>query len=137
MRYLLDTNTCIAAMRNHPGVLSKMSGLAPGDCAVSTINSYELYTGVEKCADPTKERAKVQLLLTTIHELPFDAQAVKRAAQIRATLEAQGKSIGPYDTLLAGHALAVGLIVVSANVAELGRVPGLTLENWESPMPTP
>lgn len=91
MRYLLDTNTCIAAMRNDPAVVSKMSGLAPGDCAVSTVTSYELYTAVEKCADPAKERAKVELLLTTIHELPFDAHAAKRAARIRATLESQGQ----------------------------------------------
>jgi tRNA(fMet)-specific endonuclease VapC len=91
MRYLLDTNTCIAAMRNDPAVVSTMSGLAPGDCAVSTVTSYELYTAVEKCADPAKERAKVELLLTTIHELPFDAHAAKRAARIRATLESQGQ----------------------------------------------
>ena len=52
MQYLLDTNTCIAAMKNHPSVVGRMSAVAPAACAVSTVTVYELFTGVEKCADP-------------------------------------------------------------------------------------
>jgi len=85
-RYLLDTNTCIAAMRNQATVVKRMAAVSPGDCAVSTVTSYELLTGVEKCADPTKERAKVELLLKTIEELPFDSPAAKEAGRIRAIL---------------------------------------------------
>ena len=130
MQYLLDTNTCIAAMRQHPNVIRRMSAVAPGDCAVSTISSYELWTGVEKCANPAQERAKVQLLLNTLHELLFDAAAAAEAAQVRATLERQGQPIGPYDTLLAGHALACNLVLVTANTNEFSRVPALMIENW-------
>jgi hypothetical protein len=54
MRYLLDTNTCIAAMRHHALVLQRLAAVAPADCAVSSITTYELYTGIEKCADPRK-----------------------------------------------------------------------------------
>ena len=66
MPYLLDATACIAAMRNHPNVVKRMSTAAPGDCAVSTITSYELHTGVAKCAAPAKEQAKVDLLLKTV-----------------------------------------------------------------------
>ena len=130
MRYLLDTNVCIGAMRNTPVIVARMSALSPGDCAISTITSYELYTGVEKCSDPGREGAKVATLLKTVHTLPFDSAAAKEAARMRAELESQGCPIGPYDVLLAGHALAAGLILVSANTAEFSRVAGLAVENW-------
>lgn len=66
MQYLLDTNICIAAMRNHPLVVRRMAAQSPGDCAISTITGYELYTGVAKCANPARERSKVDLLLATL-----------------------------------------------------------------------
>jgi tRNA(fMet)-specific endonuclease VapC len=104
MRYLLDTNMCIAVMRKHPQVTQRMAAASPDECAISSITSYELFTGIEKCSDSTKERAKVQLLLNTVHELPFDDAAAAHAANIRATLEHQWQPIGPYDVLLAGQA---------------------------------
>jgi tRNA(fMet)-specific endonuclease VapC len=132
MRYLLDTNTCIAVMRQQAKVLQRLALVPPSDCAISTITSYELYTGVEKCAHPARERAKVEVLLQTISEVAFAAGAAQEAAQIRATLESLGQTIGPYDLLLAGQARSLGLILVSANTKEFSRVPGLTVENWES-----
>jgi len=66
-----------------------MRAVAPGDSAISTIAAYELYTGVEKCANPARERTKVELLLTTVWELPFDADAAREAAKVRALLESQ------------------------------------------------
>lgn len=89
MRYLLDTNTCIGAMRNDPAIVGRMSAVAPGDCAISTITSYELYTGIAKCSDRPRERAKVTLLLKMVHTLPFDAAAAAEAARIRGELESQ------------------------------------------------
>jgi tRNA(fMet)-specific endonuclease VapC len=133
MRYLLDTNTCIAAMRHDALVVQRMATLPPGDCAISTVTSYELYTGIEKSTNPAKERAKVNLLLATVGELVFDAPAAREAGRIRALLETRGRMIGPYDVLLAGQALSAGLIVVTANTGEFSRVPGLVLENWRVP----
>jgi tRNA(fMet)-specific endonuclease VapC len=133
MLYLLDTNTCIAAMRNHPLVVQRMAAQSPGDCAISAITGYELYTGVAKCAQPAKERSKVDLLLAVLSELPFDADAAREAARIRAALESQGNMIGPYDVLLAGHALAAGLTLVTDNTGEFARVAGLSLENRKMP----
>ncbi len=85
---------------------------------------------MEKCAHPAQERSKIELLLTTVWEIPFDADAARQSARVRALLESQGLPIGPYDVLLAGHALARSLILVTANTSEFSRVPGLVLENW-------
>jgi tRNA(fMet)-specific endonuclease VapC len=90
-----------------------------------------LATGVEKCADPAKESAKLNLLLATICQLPFDAEGARASGRIRAALESQGCMIGPYDVLLAGHALAAALILVTGNTGEFSRVPSLRLENWQ------
>jgi tRNA(fMet)-specific endonuclease VapC len=130
MQYLLDADTCISVFRNEPNTLAHLSAKQPADCAISTITSYELYTGVEKCADPAREGVKVQTLLKTVLELPFDVQAAREAARVRATLESVGRPIGPYDTLLAGQAIASGLTLVTSNVAEFRRVAGLTIEDW-------
>jgi tRNA(fMet)-specific endonuclease VapC len=135
MQYLLDTNACIDVMRNHPSVVNRMSAAAPSDCVISTITSYELYTGIAKCAAPDKEQAKVDLLLKTVTELPFDQAAARQAGRIRGLLESQGEMIGPYDILLAAQALATGLTLVTANTAEFQRVPGLKVENWQVASP--
>jgi tRNA(fMet)-specific endonuclease VapC len=73
----------------------------------------------------------VDLLLQTVHQVPFEFGAAQEAARIRAVLESQGQPIGPYDVLLAGQAGSLGLIVVTANTKEFSRVSGLTLENWQ------
>ena len=132
MRYLLDTNTCIDVMRDYAAVVKRLSEQAPDDCVLSTITSYELYTGVAKCKSPATEKGRVDLLLRTVHELAFDLYAARESAAIRAGLETKGQAIGPYDTLLAGHARSAGLVLVTSNTAEFGRVPGLKLENWRA-----
>jgi tRNA(fMet)-specific endonuclease VapC len=101
VKYLLDTNLCVAAMRNHPLVLQRLSALAPGECEISSITAYELFTGIEKCSDPARERPKVERLLQIVGQLPFDSAAASEAARIRGVLEKTGQSIGPYDMLLA------------------------------------
>lgn len=131
MPYLLDTNTCIDVMRNRPNVVSRMSVVAPGDCVISTITSYELHTGIAKCASPVTEQAKLDLFLKTVIELPFDQAAAREAGRIRGLLESQGWMIGPYDILLAAHALTAQLTLVTANTNEFQRVPGLVVENWQ------
>lgn len=131
MQYLLDTNTCIDVMRNNPNVVNRMSAVVPGDCVISTITSYELYTGIAKCASPEKEQTKVDLFLKTVIELSFDQAAAREAGRIRGLLESQGEMIGPYDILLAAQALTAKLTLVTANTNEFQRVPGLSVENWQ------
>jgi tRNA(fMet)-specific endonuclease VapC len=130
VRYLLDTNTCIAVMRRVPLVVTNMAATAPLDCAVSTVTAYELFTGVAKCSQPLTEGPKVAKFLQTVGKLAFGMAAAKKAAEIRAQLEATGQTIGPYDLLLAGHASSLGLTLVTANTREFSRVVGLTLTDW-------
>ena len=135
MKYLLDTNVCIAGMRNHPQVVARIVSIPPGDLAISTVTSYELFTGIAKCSNPAKERAKIEKLLQLVLEVPFDPSAAREAASIRAALEAQGRSIGPYDLLLAGHAISLGLILITNNTTEFSRIAGLLLEDWHNATP--
>ena len=107
-----------------------MRRLAPADCAVSIVTIYELFCGVEKAQHPAPEREKVQRFISAIVALPFDRRAAEAAAGIRADLERRGQTIGPYDLLIAGHALASGLILVTNNLREFQRVGGLKLESW-------
>lgn len=104
--------------------------MAPTDCAVSLVTVYELCCGVEKARDPAKERQKVERLVSAIIELPLDRAAAESAARIRADLERHGQSIGPYDLLIAGQALASGLTLVTNNNHEFQRVSGLKPEAW-------
>ena len=137
MRYLLDTNVCIAVMRNHPRVVARLTQLAPADCLISTISAFELLTGVAKCAQPANERRKVECLLQVVSICTFDAAAAEQSAQLRGQLETRGLTIGPYDLLLAGTALSLGAVLVTANTREFSRVSGLELEDWETASSVP
>ena len=130
MKVMLDTNTCIAVMRGNPKSLARMEALLPGDCAISVITVYELFTGVAKCQDPARERARVMRLLAQVHILSFSSAAAEQAAGVRADLERTGRVIGPYDLLLAGHALSLGLHISTNNTDEFTRVAGLQVEDW-------
>ena len=130
MTYLLDTNLCIALLRGHAAAVSRLVALPPSACAVSSISVYELQTGVEKCQQPERERQKVDLLLSSLCVVAFDREAAEQSAIVRVQLERAGTPIGPYDILLAGHALARGLTMVTADVGEFSRVSGLTIVNW-------
>ena len=130
MLYLLDTNVCIDALRGRPEVVDRLRQLSPDDCAVSSITAFELLAGAKKSADPAGEIAKVHTFLGAVVLEPFDAVAAECAASIRSQLDRRGERIGAYDTLIAGHALALGLICVTDNVGEFSRVDGLVVENW-------
>ncbi|MGA2658599.1 MAG: type II toxin-antitoxin system VapC family toxin [Verrucomicrobiota bacterium] len=130
MTHLLDTDACIGVLRQRPGMVQRLSRIAPTDCAVSMVTVYELFCGVEKAQDPAKERQKVERFLSAIIELPLDRTAAEVAARIRADLERRGQSVGPYDLLIAGKAVASGVTLVTNNVQEFQRVAGLRLEVW-------
>jgi tRNA(fMet)-specific endonuclease VapC len=130
MTHLLDTDTCIGVLRQRPGMVQRLSQIAPTDCAVSMVTVYELFCGLAKAQDPAKERHKVERFISAIIELPLDRAGAETAANIRAELERQGTPIGPYDFLIAGQAVAGGLTLVTNNVREFQRVSGLKLESW-------
>jgi len=130
MTHLLDTDTCIGVLRQTPGMVQRLSQVAPTDCAVSMVTVYELFCGLARARDPAGERRKVERFVSAIIELPLERAGAEAAANVRAELERQGMVIGPYDLLIAGQAVAEGLTLVTSNVREFQRVSGLKLESW-------
>ena len=90
----------------------------------------ELLHGAAKSARPIENRTEVERFANRLEVLPFDADAAAHAGDIRATLEREGRQIGGYDVLIAGHARSRGLIVVTGNLGEFDRVDGLRCEDW-------
>ncbi len=131
IRWLLDTNICIYIIRQKPlQVISRLQSLNISDAGISTITLSELDYGVAKSARPAKNRAALTLFLAPLTILAYDDGAAQHYGEIRAHLERQGTPIGPLDTLIAAHALALRCTLVTNNVREFSRVPNLQIENW-------
>ena len=131
MTYLLDTNICIYALRNRPsGVLQKLQSVGRQAVALSVVTVLELRQGAEKSQQAAANHSRLDLFLHAMKILPFDEEAALVGARIRAHLERQGTPIGDFDSLIAAHALARELILVTNNLREFDRVPGLQTENW-------
>ena len=128
--YMLDTNLCVRVLRDRPpSVRARFNAEADG-LSISTIVLTELLHGAAKSARPVQNRAGVEELANRLAVLPFDDEAAAHAGDIRATLEREGRPIGGYDVLIAGHARSRGLIVVTGNLGEFKRVDGLRCEDW-------
>jgi tRNA(fMet)-specific endonuclease VapC len=129
--YLLDSNVVIAALAGAPrALLSRLAQVAPARLHLSALVLAELLTGAEKSAHPARTRAALSELTASMAALPFDADAADAYGRIRAALERKGRPIGPMDMLIAAQALSRGLTLVTANLREFRRVPGLACENW-------
>lgn len=129
-KYLLDTNICIYTIKNRPESVRKAFIEHDGQMGVSTITEMELIYGAEKSAAIARNLKDVEGFLARLEILDFDSAAAAHTGQIRAELANAGTPIGPYDQMIAGHARSLGLIVVTNNVTEFARVPGIRLENW-------
>ncbi|WP_027482726.1 PIN domain-containing protein [Deinococcus pimensis] len=131
MRYLLDADTLSFVTRGHPDVIRRLAATSPSALAVSAVTLMEIEYGL---ARRPEKRAVVEEVLDPlfedIHVLPYAVEDARATANVRATLAATGQPIGPYDVLLAGTALARGLVLVSHNTREYGRVGGLRVEDW-------
>ena len=131
MRYMLDTNICIYAIKHKPEqVFMRLQEHDPIDICISSVTYAELVHGVEKSKAIEKNRVALALLLATIEIMNFDSLAAESYGKIRADLEKAGTPIGPLDMMIAGHAMALGYTVVTNNIKEFERVKGLKLENW-------
>lgn len=131
MRYMLDTNICIYAIKKKPEkVLSKLKDKNPEDICISAVTYAELACGVEKSAEVERNRLALSLLLASIEILDFDSKAAEEYGSVRANLEKRGVPIGPLDMMIAGHARSLGYTVVTNNLKEFSRVDGLKTENW-------
>ena len=130
LRYLLDTNLCIRLLRDRPpGLRARFNAEADALCT-STVVLAELLYGAERSSTPIESRQAVERFVAKLDVLSFDANAAAHAAEIRAQLERRGMMIGGYDLLIADHARSLGLVVVTGNLGECGRVEGLRCENW-------
>lgn len=133
MIYPLDTNSCIAYLRNlNPGIVRKLSTTPASDVAVCSIVKAELFYGAMRSNNPTRTLRLGQRFLEQFVSLPFDDQAGLIHGQIRAQLASAGTPIGPYDLQIAAIALANDLTVVTHNTDEFSRVEGLPIEDWEA-----
>ena len=130
MRYMLDTNICVFAIRQQtPGVLAALRAHAAEGIGISSIAASELWFGVEKSASAKNAKALTQFL-SPLEVAPFDEAATQIYGRIRAALEVNGKTIGPLDTLIAAHALALDVTLVTNNTKEFKRVAGLRVVDW-------
>lgn len=131
MRYMLDTNICIYAIKHKPEVVIRRFLLHdPEEMCISAVTYAELMHGVEKSMAVEKNRLALSLFLSPITVLDFSAKAAEEYGKIRAELERKGTPIGPMDLLIAAHAKAEGLTLVTNNTKEFCRVEGLPAENW-------
>ncbi|MBL0029276.1 MAG: type II toxin-antitoxin system VapC family toxin [Rhodanobacteraceae bacterium] len=130
--YLLDSNILIAIInQTSRPLLNKLAGLAPQRMHLSAIVLSELLTGVAKGGPNALSRqATLKELIASMTPLYFDHDAADAYARIRAKLEAAGQTIGPMDLLISAQAISRNLILVTDNLREFRRVPGLACENW-------
>jgi tRNA(fMet)-specific endonuclease VapC len=130
LEYMLDTNICIYVIKNRPaGLRERFDQLADALC-ISTITLGELLYGVEKSARRSQNIEAVEQFTARLEVLPFSAKAAAHFGQIRAELARVGRPCGAYDMLIAAHARSEGLTLVTNNVPEFRRMPGLRLDNW-------
>ena len=131
MRYMLDTNICIYAIKHKPKqVFIRLQEYDSEDICISSVTYAELVHGVEKSKAVEKNRVALAVLLANIEIMNFDSLAAESYGKIRADLEKAGTPIGPLDMMIAGHAKALGCTVVTNNTKEFEGVKGLKLENW-------
>jgi tRNA(fMet)-specific endonuclease VapC len=132
LKYLLDTDTCIYALKGMASVLASLLAKSRADVAVSVITEAELRLGAAKSSSPVKTGRLVENFLRPLTIIEFGSVDARAYARVRARLERAGTPIGPLDTLIAAQAVDRALVIVSNNVREFRRVAGLRVESWVS-----
>lgn len=129
MQYLLDTNAVIALFnRSNAGFRTQLTAHLPTDIGIPSVVMHELYYGAFKSQRTLENLNKVEQLPFEV--LSMDKEDARTAGEIRARLAHAGAPIGPYDVLIAGQALARGLVLVTNNVKEFSRISELKIEDW-------
>src|SRR4051812_24770199 len=131
MKFLLDTNTCIAYLtQRSSSVEARFKQAIPADIVLCSIVKSQLLFGAHKSAKSAENLARLDVFFRPFASLPFDDQAAALAGRVRSDLEKAGTPIGPNDLLIGALALSRNLIVVTRNTREFGRISGLRLEDW-------
>ena len=128
---MLDTNILVYVLR-HPGseIRNRFRKYLGGELCISSVTYMELIDGVRRSKDMHRNDEALLEVLAGIYILPFDTHAAAHAGEIMAFLSLNGSRIGDRDTMIAGHARALNLTLITHNVREFKRVPGLQIENW-------
>jgi tRNA(fMet)-specific endonuclease VapC len=131
IKYILDTNSCIAIMkRRSVAIQDRLVDLSTDEVAVSSMVTAELWYGVALSQKKKQNEAALRDFLDFVTILDWPGEASAIYGQIRAGLKEKGTPIGAMDLLIASHALFLDAILVTDNTRELRRVPGLKVENW-------
>jgi tRNA(fMet)-specific endonuclease VapC len=130
LKFMLDTNICIYTIKNRPQTVRDLFNRHHGQMCISTITLMELVYGAEKSAQPERNLKDIEGFSARLEVLSYDFDAAVHSGQLRAELARGGTPIGPYDQMIAGHARSLGLVLVTNNVREFERVPGLRIEDW-------
>ena len=128
--WVLDTNTVIHYFKGKGQVATRLLATPPERIALPSVVVYEIEVGILRSGEASRRRRQFGELLEAVTIFPFGQTEAHMAARIRTGLERQGTPIGPLDLLIAGTALAQGATLVTRNMDEFARVPGLALENW-------
>ena len=130
LKYLLDTSIVVYVVKRRPASVREVFNRQHGHMGMSAITLAELLHGAEKSSDPPRNLAVVEGFCSRLLVLPYTDKAAAHYGSIRAALEAAGRPIGVNDLHIAAHARSEGLTLVSNNLREFERVPGLLMENW-------
>jgi len=130
LKYLLDTNIVIYVIKQRPLAVLEVFNRQGGRMAVSAITLAELVHGAENSSDVSRNIAVVEDFVSRLMVLPYDDKAAWQYGNIRAALEKLGQPIGINDLHIAAHARSNGLTLITNNLREFEKVPGLLLENW-------
>ncbi len=128
-KFMLDTNICIYLMKNQPEqVARRFAKCVIGDVVMSAITFAELEYGVSVSRDPERERANLDDLAEMIPAAPFDIEAARAYGPVRKAT--QDRKRDHLDKLIAAHALALDVVLVTNNIRDFQAYPGLRLDNW-------
>jgi len=130
VKWMLDTDTCIAVIKKHPVALKKLSGKSIGQVGLSSITLGELAFGADKSSRPKDAHEALREFLLALEIAAFDDQSAMTYGEVRASLARGGKPIGPLDTLIGSHARSLDVILVTHNTREFARIEDLRLEDW-------
>ena len=130
LKYMIDTNIAIYTLKNRPTKVRAAFKKHSGEMCLSAVSLGELIFGAEKSARVEHNLMVIEGFAARLKVESFNAQVAAHFGQLRAELAKSGKLIGPFDMMIAGHARAMGLILVTNNRREFDRVPGLRVENW-------
>ena len=130
LRYMLDTDISIYVIKRRPPEFRERFDRLAGELSISAVTLAELCYGAEKSSRQAANRQAVEEFAARLQVLPFSADAAVHYGEVRAELERAGRPCGPHDMMIGAHARSEGLTVVTNNLREFVRMPGVRAENW-------